>query len=94
MTYMLIWSLLISGVTPETCLHDKECSETISEGQQNTLIKQLLSNYDKTERAEIGEQLNITIDMYIQGISSLHEVNMDYEVDLYFRQVRNHPVNN
>ena len=57
------------------------------ESTKNGLIMGILSTYDKTQRAQIDEQLTVTVNFFIQGLSSVNEVNMDYEFTAFFRQV-------
>ena len=47
----------------------------------------MLEDYDMSERAQVNEQLNVTVNFFIQGLSAIDEVNMDYEITIFFRQV-------
>jgi len=61
--------------------------EILLESELNKLMQTMLTNYDVTERARVDEQLVVTVNFYIQGLSSIDEANMDYEISIYFRQV-------
>ena len=61
---------------------------TMAESEVNRLMKTILSTYDKSERAQIDNQLNVTVNFYVQDLSAVREVNMDYQITMFFRQVR------
>ena len=65
------------------------CQEILLESEINKLMQTMLTNYDVTERARVDEQLLVTVNFYIIGLSSIDESNMDYEISIYFRQVYN-----
>lgn len=64
-----------------------DSTKPLSEQKQNDLVKEVLLMYDKTERAQIDRQLTVTVNFFIQGLSSVNEVSMDYEITTFFRQV-------
>ena len=61
--------------------------EYLTENDLDGLIKLVLSDYDKSIRAGNDEQLKVTINFYVHGLSAIDEVNMDYELNEFFRQV-------
>ena len=83
-----IWILTIIRADDETCYDDLNCPRVLSEKNRDEILTGLLAHYDKSERAQIDEQLLVTVGMYISAVSNLNEVNMDYEVTMHFRQVR------
>jgi len=62
-------------------------AQNLTERELNGIIQTFLLNYDKTERAGIDEQLTVTLDCFVQGLSDLREAQMDYEITIFFRQV-------
>jgi len=52
MPFLLIWCLLVPTWT----------ENFLSEKQKNDHLKTLLKDYDKTQRAQVDEQVKITID--------------------------------
>ena len=88
MMFFTVWILGAIRGDDLTCYDTINCTGVLSEKSRHEILTGLLANYDKTERAQIDEQLLVTVDMYIQGVSSVNEVNMDYEVTMHFRQVR------
>jgi hypothetical protein len=54
------------------------------------LLNQLLQGYDKRLRPDYGSNpLEVGVTININNINSVSEVNMDYTIDMYFRQVNN-----
>ena len=59
----------------------------LSEEMKNKMINYLLTKYDRTMRAQIDDQLQISVNFYVQGMSKVNEVDMDYQMTVFFRQV-------
>ena len=59
----------------------------LSEGMKNKMINYLLTKYDRTMRAQVDQQLKINVNFYVQGMSKVNEVDMDYQMTVFFRQV-------
>ena len=80
-----MFSILIFVLTfqPGYCQDDGELSEKVMNG----FIKKVLSDYDKTQRAQIESPLWVTVNFHVHGLSAVNEKNMDYEVSSFIRQV-------
>ena len=65
-----------------------KCEADLGNGEKEhmEMVYKLLEGYDRNERANIDGVTNVTIDFYIQGISIINQVDMDYELTLFFRQ--------
>ncbi|XP_071951834.1 gamma-aminobutyric acid receptor subunit beta-3-like isoform X2 [Antedon mediterranea] len=56
------------------------------------ILNTLLDGYDKRLRPHYGgKRVNVQISMYIYNIGPISETNMEYTMDLYFRQQWNDP---
>ena len=51
------------------------------------LISHRLTDYNNMARPQIDNTLFVSADFFIQGLSAIDEVHMDYEFEIYFRQV-------
>lgn len=63
-----------------------ENQDFLSEKEMNGLMQQMLEAYDWTERSEIHKPLDLDINWYIQDLWAVDEVNMDYKLNIFFRQ--------
>ena len=62
--------------------------KSLGEEQMNELMQEMLSNYDMTKRAQIDKQLTVRVNFFVQGLSAIDEENMDYQISIFFRQVK------
>ena len=52
------------------------------------MVNFLLLSYDKTMRAQIDQEMVVTVNFYVEGMSKVNEMDMDYEMNIFFRQVK------
>ena len=62
-----------------------ENGEELSELEKTKIIKALLENYDNRIRAQMGTKLDVVTNFYVQGMSSVNQEEMDYDVTVFFR---------
>ena len=55
---------------------------------RNSMVNFLLLSYDKTMRAQIDQEMVVTVNFYVEGMSKVNEMDMDYEMNIFFRQVK------
>ena len=59
--------------------------EELSELEKTKIINALLENYDNRIRAQMGTRLDVVTNFYVQGMSSVNQEEMDYDVTIFFR---------
>ena len=62
-----------------------ENGEELSELEKTQIINALLENYDNRIRAQMGTKLDVVTNFYVQGMSSVNQEEMDYDVTIFFR---------
>lgn len=62
-----------------------ENGEELSELEKTKIINALLENYDNRIRAQMGTKLDVVTNFYVQGMSSVNQEEMDYDVTVFFR---------
>ena len=62
-----------------------ENEDELSELEKTKIINALLENYDNRIRAQMGSALDIVTNFYVQGMSSVNQEEMDYDVTIFFR---------
>ena len=62
-----------------------ENGEELSELEKTKIINALLENYDNRIRAQMGTKLDVVTNFYVQGMSSVNQEEMDYDVTIFFR---------
>lgn len=63
-------------------------SPVLTESMRNSMVNFLLLSYDKTMRAQIDQEMVVTVNFYVEGMSKVNEMDMDYEMNIFFRQVK------
>ena len=85
------WLLLnqqsaLQPLTPRSWWADKP--RNLTESTRNSMVNHLLLSYDKTQRAQVDEEMLLTVNFYVEGMSKVNQVNMDYQMTIFFRQVK------
>ena len=62
------------------------CEEFLTELERVQIFRSLISDYDPSIRAQINQQLNVTVNFYIQSLTKIDQAAMDYELVMFFRE--------
>ena len=94
----MIYSLITLLVQIIRCQENLSCSAwnkcsyhseegILLESDMLQLISHRLTDYNNMAIPQIDKTLFVSADFFIQGLSAIDEVHMDYEFEIYFRQV-------
>ena len=82
-----------TGVSPHSTGPEQResCDNVLTELERVQIFRSLINDYDPSIRAQINEQLNVTVNFYIQSLSKIDQAAMDYEMVMFFSvEFRNH----
>ena len=77
--------MLFFSLPSGTIENANENGEELSELEKTKIINALLENYDNRIRAQMGTKLDVVTNFYVQGMSSVNQEEMDYDVTIFFR---------
>ena len=60
-------------------------AKILEEKEKIELFESLLTDYNPNIRAQVGEQLNVTVNFYIETLSDIDQSKMEYEMTIFFR---------
>lgn len=80
----MIYLIVLLNIASSTTLIEKHVS-TLKEHDQMIIIQRMLQNYDASHRAQIGRQLTVLTNFYVQLLSEINEQSMDFEMSVFFR---------
>ena len=57
----------------------------LPEKEKIEIFETLLTNYNSNIRAQVGKQLNVTVNFHIETLSDIDQSRMEYEMTVFFR---------